>query len=459
MQNNYRPLFEVESHDPVSREYRYVQGMPINKTLERVRSMMHREAEFVEDRSRICDPSNLIIQIKSYNSVPRSSFTTILTYLRRLEIEQDIIIHNAVEIGSRAYNLHNPYSDYDLRFVFSHRERVYASEQIREYGHKSNSLCGDMIDNGIHIDYQGWQLEKFMSLLKKNNVMAIEVLESPIVYLDRSDFRSKFGRVLNLMPSQKVSRTMYHHYLKMARTNFDNLKRFIEKSSGDNDNPNPREVCSGSISDETQPLLSKYTIVRYKKYLTIIRPILQSIYIVLSRCESGLSEGLEDLLPRMIFNFDELLQYYENRVGIHFDPTYDGSSDESDDCAELDVTTDSASYDIVDEACYCEIDRSIKLNGSSSDSDSDSDSNDTYAYLSELMMDEGAWTSLQRVVALKRESSESLGPVMYNLHTWIEQCLLELSDPTSFSHKLRRTEKKVNVDSLLRDTYKSFIYQ
>lgn len=181
-------------------EYRCKPISIVNRNLERVRRMMQdetpREIKTDIKSSRICDPPREIVPIRSYNSIPRKIFISILTYLRELELEKDIIVHYAIENGTRSHNVYNELSSYDVKFVFSYRDRI-DSHKMQQCFNQAESINKNFIKNGIHINFQGWQFSEFTSLLKKHNISVIEALDSSIIYLDRSNFRSWFLNILD----------------------------------------------------------------------------------------------------------------------------------------------------------------------------------------------------------------------------------------------------------------------
>lgn len=407
--------------------------------------------------SRIREPSCLMVPIRTYPSIPRSTFINVLKTLRNLEIENEIQIHYAVELGSRTYGLHNRNSDYDLRFVFSYRNRAYVSEQIREYAKKCDCIGGDHIEDGVHIDYQGWQLQKFMKLLKKQNVMAIEILESPIIYFDRSHFRKNFTGVLNLLPNNRVNRTMFYHYLKMARTNYDaiqrdardQIKETIAEPILTSDLEEDSESDSYIPFDETTPLLTNSNpIILYKKYLTVVRPLLQSIYILTHDIHTS---------EKLIFDFDTLLKYLETRIGIksvidtESPDISDEISDESSTLAELDITSDS--------------DRSSFTNSfTNSFTDEGCDCNADLVSLSELMIEGSAWSELQIIVYFKRKTSTHYGPLMTHLNDWMGRTIDQLSDPNGLVSRFDQIEKdrsnkgKIDIGPELAKVFQNMLF-
>lgn len=155
---------------------------------------------------------------------------TILRQLELIEREHDVTIIFAIESGSRAWGFPSVDSDYDVRFVYSHRPTWYLSI---EPGH-------DVIEIpvGPVLDINGWDVRKALLLLRKSNISLMEWLSSPIQYRCSDELATIFRSVVphGFQPTRSA-----RHYLSMAKSN-------IDKTHGDQ--------------------------VRMKSYLYAIRPLL-----------------------------------------------------------------------------------------------------------------------------------------------------------------------------------------
>jgi len=149
-----------------------------------------------------------------------------------IESKHDIKIIYAVEAGSRAWNLHSPTSDYDIRFVYVHKDKTKYSAFERD----NNGTIIDIIDK---LDYQGWDIIKTVNHLKESNSSIIEWLYTPIIYRDNYEFRNTCIKIVDKM---HTTLSLLHHYVSMAKTNW---KEWIE---------------------------GKEVVIR-KKYFHVIRPI------------------------------------------------------------------------------------------------------------------------------------------------------------------------------------------
>jgi uncharacterized protein len=156
--------------------------------------------------------------------------------LQDLEREHDIKILYAVESGSRAWGFASKNSDWDVRFIYLHREDWYLSIDDRR-DNIEIMLPGDL-------DLSGWELRKALRLFRKSNPPLLEWLNSPIVYLEEpfavNPMRAAAAEYFN-------PKSCLYHYLSMASGNF-------------------REYL-------------KRDLVRTKKYFYVLRPVLACMWI------------------------------------------------------------------------------------------------------------------------------------------------------------------------------------
>lgn len=161
---------------------------------------------------------------------------TILAHLAAIERQHQVQVLFACESGSRGWGFASPDSDYDVRFVYVHRRDWYLT-----------GVPGrDVIELPIsgELDISGWELRKALALLANSNPVLLEWLRSPIVYHRHDALAPQLAAlaVRHLSPARA-----YHHYLSMARGNC-------------------REHLFGKV-------------VRYKKYLYVLRPLLAARWI------------------------------------------------------------------------------------------------------------------------------------------------------------------------------------
>ncbi|CAA6823693.1 MAG: Nucleotidyltransferase [uncultured Aureispira sp.] len=132
----------------------------------------------------------------------------ILERLKELELKHNIRILYACESGSRAWGFASPNSDWDVRFIYVHTQDWYLSIDEQK----------DMLDFAIdanELDLAGWELRKTLRLFRGSNASPFEWLQSPIVYLDPYDFKS---RLWNLTEAYFKPRSVAFHYLGLAKS-------------------------------------------------------------------------------------------------------------------------------------------------------------------------------------------------------------------------------------------------
>ncbi len=173
--------------------------------------------------------------------------------LTRIKNQKGIKILWAIESGSRAWDMHSPNSDYDVRFVFTHPRSEYLKLNHPEDNYVF-SPDNPLLDNlNIDGDFAGWDIFKFFSLLEKSNGTAIEWLQSGIAYLDwYSAFLSPsntYSKILNYIERGFNQKALFYHYLALAKNNF-------------------YKYCQDK------------ELVRTKKYLYVARPLLACHYLL-----------------------------------------------------------------------------------------------------------------------------------------------------------------------------------
>lgn len=166
--------------------------------------------------------------------------------LRFIEAERDMRVLFAVESGSRAWGFHSPDSDYDVRFVYVRPVESYLTiGQRRDVFDSFKSLsAGTEFDDPL-LDIVGWDITKTLHLLRKSNPQLHEWLNSPIVYEHYAPISMAHLRLIATRAIDPIA--VHAHYYGMATGNF-------------------REYLQGDM-------------VRYKKYLYVIRPLLAAQYV------------------------------------------------------------------------------------------------------------------------------------------------------------------------------------
>jgi predicted nucleotidyltransferase len=174
--------------------------------------------------------------VRSAHPVPDEMRVTVLAALAQLEQRHDVRVLFACESGSRGWGFASPDSDYDVRFIYVNRLPWYLTVDAGR----------DVIEQPIsgELDVNGWDLRKALQLLRDSNPTLLEWLRSPIVYRQHALWVDR----LRTLAEQGFSQVRgYHHYVSMARKNL-------------------REHLYADV-------------VRYKKYLYVLRPLLAARWI------------------------------------------------------------------------------------------------------------------------------------------------------------------------------------
>ncbi|WP_409296497.1 nucleotidyltransferase domain-containing protein [Peribacillus sp. SCS-26] len=161
--------------------------------------------------------------------------------LKQIEEDYQVKILYACESGSRAWQFPSKDSDYDVRFIYVHKEIDYLTIDPIGIGKKR-----DVIELPIDdmLDITGWELTKALRLFRKSNQPLMEWLRSGIVYYEAFSA----ARQMKELSSRFFSPVSgIHHYLNMADGNF-------------------REYLQGER-------------VKIKKYFYVLRPILAALWI------------------------------------------------------------------------------------------------------------------------------------------------------------------------------------
>lgn len=172
-------------------------------------------------------------------------FDKILRALDLIEKSENVRIILAVEAGSRAWGFESPDSDFDVRYVYVRHADFYMSidggRDVIDHYHKQPYIQGTEFDDPL-LDITGWDIRKALQLMRKANPQLQEWLHSPICYFtgQRSQLQALSAQVDRFEP-------VYAFYRDMAKNNF-------------------RTYLQGEM-------------VRYKKYLYVIRPLLAAQWV------------------------------------------------------------------------------------------------------------------------------------------------------------------------------------
>lgn len=174
--------------------------------------------------------------VRSAHPVDPEVRARIMEELNQVERVQGVTILFACESGSRGWGFASPDSDYDVRFVYAHPRDWYLQVKPQR----------DVIERPIDdvLDVSGWELRKALQLLHRSNPTLLEWFDSPVVYREDPQWAPRMRLLAREFFSPVRGR---HHYLSMAKKNF-------------------RGYLQGEM-------------VRYKKYLYVLRPLLAARWI------------------------------------------------------------------------------------------------------------------------------------------------------------------------------------
>ncbi len=148
-------------------------------------------------------------------------------HLKRMAAEHGFRLLYACETGSRGWGFASPDSDFDIRFVVAYPQDKYLN--LLEPTEQFNTIFED---KGEVLDFNGWELRKFLRLLSKSNASPYEWLQSPIIYHNENGFREQ---IWEHAPQCHSPRSAVHHYLGICHNSlhsgitgeFINIKKYF----------------------------------------------------------------------------------------------------------------------------------------------------------------------------------------------------------------------------------------
>ena len=159
----------------------------------------------------------------------------ILDKLSEIEEKENVRIIYAVESGSRAWGVESPDSDYDVRFIYIRNKEDYLKLQ------EMRDVIEWQLDNVL--DINGWDLKKTLIQFHKGNATLFEWANSPIVYKKSDEWQVVYEGAKKYF-SKKIA--LYHYYGTANST----FKQYLQED-----------------------------VIRYKKYIYALRPLLACKYI------------------------------------------------------------------------------------------------------------------------------------------------------------------------------------
>lgn len=198
----------------------------------------------------------------------------ILDEIRYIERSNDVKVLFACESGSRAWGFASEHSDFDVRFVYVRPVFDYLKlESQRDV--IDWRLDAENFPCGVDFDSTGWDLVKFLRLLRASNPSTIEWLSTETPYYEDS----RFWEVKKLLESCFEPRASAMHYYGMAK--------------------------------KTDLRQMKADLVPAKKYLYLLRGVMAADWVILRLKPAPLvfNELVDAILPRALHSeVDHLLE-------------------------------------------------------------------------------------------------------------------------------------------------------
>ncbi|MGM9804370.1 MAG: DNA polymerase beta superfamily protein [Muribaculaceae bacterium] len=137
--------------------------------------------------------------------------------LHKLEEQYKIKILMAVNSGSRSFGYSSAESDWDVRLIYVHRPEWYFSIN------KTDDVIELMLEEE-HLDIEGYDLKKALSLLTKTNPILSDWLHSKDVFIVDEKFLESMHQFERMCYNTKNA--MYHFYSISA-----NNKRYLDEEA------------------------------------------------------------------------------------------------------------------------------------------------------------------------------------------------------------------------------------
>jgi uncharacterized protein len=146
----------------------------------------------------------------------------ILAVLKQIEEDYDVKIIFASDAGSRALGFSSEESDYDVRFIYIHKQEWYLSidqhkDVLEVPRHAKLSIPVDP-----RLDASGWEITKALRLYRKSNPSMLEWLNSKIVYCNDQGMATKLKSIQHNFFSPKP---YISHHLNLVKKNFTSLQK------------------------------------------------------------------------------------------------------------------------------------------------------------------------------------------------------------------------------------------
>jgi predicted nucleotidyltransferase len=128
-------------------------------------------------------------------------------WLSRIEQDCELDILFACEAGSRAWGLENPFSDFDIRFI-------YRYHGLKKY--LTLNKAKQVLEFQSPFDASGYDIFKAFELVSKSNPSIYEWVYSPIIYKEAEEFSQKLKKIIE---STYSPFSLFKHYGSLCKRN------------------------------------------------------------------------------------------------------------------------------------------------------------------------------------------------------------------------------------------------
>ena len=144
----------------------------------------------------------------------------ILSKLMEIAERENILIIYAAEAGSRVWGYNTPQSDYDVKFIFAHRECEYL---------KLTEPKDVIVEKFDGMEFEGWDIKKALKLLYASNASVFEWTKSTKVYINNPLSQHLSSVIRECYDRRKVA----FHYIKLAKKKIAEMGEKAEVSPKD----------------------------------------------------------------------------------------------------------------------------------------------------------------------------------------------------------------------------------
>lgn len=226
--------------------------------------------------------------------------------LKNIELRENVKIVYACECGCRGWGFPSNDSAYDVRFIYVRPFDSYLSIFDKK----------DVIERPItdFLNFNGWDIRKTLQLLSKSYPPPYEWIQSPVIYLEKSQ---AVEEIRSLAKASFDSKSCIYHYLSKAK---GNLRQYLK---GDYVTAQKyfyvlRSVlaCRWITTNHTMPPMDfekLVTFIQDKQLLSVIHELLNRKKIAGELDSIPKIEELNEFLDQEITYFDELVKKLEQR--------------------------------------------------------------------------------------------------------------------------------------------------